>query len=306
MKRSIPVVLAILILIPLLAGCAIKKASEKIFCLTHEREAVWLVSTEGSEKVFDLPDTMLTAGIIGDKLWYSDGMKLVRVTLKDGSSKEYTLPENKGIGFFMVPRENDAYVMLATGKTENFDTGGIYRVGENGTECITRGNVLIGTYKFIVENGSVYYLTDNNKLVRENADGNRTEFEWPGFPMLNLSIDSGRVYACWAAECRSYDAVTGSDERIEFGDGSEPIQIAEADGGWLYYLVTNGETSGADDTFILKARSNSSGRIIDYAKTADIGVYAFGDVVTFGEQGFVLDDGYQQDEFKYILYTQEK
>lgn len=302
MKRFLILLIALALILSL-AACAKAPAqpAEKLYALTHEREAVYLVGADGAEKVYDLPRSGMTADVSGSTLWYVEGDSLVRVGLADGSKTEYALPENAGVGPALVGAENEAYVMLASGKAEGFFTSAVYRVGANGAERVTSEYDYFENSTFAVDGSSVYYVDRENKLVREDADGKRTVFDWPGFPVIfGLSVDGGRLYACWAAECRSYDAVTGGDERIESGEEDETINIAVAHGGWLYYLVPSKDPT--DSAQLLKARRISDGKIVEYAKTADVGFYTLGNVLTFGERGFVLDDGYQTDIFRYIPY----
>ena len=303
MKRFLSI-LIVLALVFSLAACAAKKPAqpaEKLYALTHEREAVYFVGADGAEKVYDLPRSGMTADVSGSTLWYVEGYSLVRVGLADGSKTEYALPENAGVGPALVGAENEAYVMLASGKADGFFTGAVYRVGANGAERVTSEYDWFENSTFAVDGSSVYYVDRENKLVREDADGKRTVFDWPGFPVTNgLSVDGGRLYACLAAECRSYDAVTGGDERIESGEEDETINIAVAHGGRLYYLAPSKDPT--DSALLLKARSISDDKVVTFAKTADVGFYTLGAVLTFGERGFVLDDGYQTDDFRYIPY----
>ncbi|MBR5708359.1 MAG: hypothetical protein IKX41_03150, partial [Oscillospiraceae bacterium] len=245
MKRILTFVLAAALVLSL-AACAKTPGAEppeKLYVLTHQREAVYLVGADGAEKVYDLPGPMMTADVCGSVLWYVEGDSLVRVGLADGSKTEYALPENEGGGYYMFAAENEAYVALANGQYDNLHTGEIYRAGEddayvdiadgqydnlytgeiyrvgaNGAEQVTHGYAYyMTTCPFTVDGGSVYFLAggvpagSELKLVREDADGTRVEFERPGFPLFALSVDGGRVYACWAYDCRSYDAATGGD-----------------------------------------------------------------------------------------------
>ncbi|NLV51412.1 MAG: hypothetical protein GXY20_12055 [Clostridiales bacterium] len=318
MKRISDPVLIIVLLVLSLAGCTAKKPAEKLYVFSHEREEVWLVGAEGAEKIFDVPEDALSADISGSTLWYANGTTLARLGLADGSRAEYALPGNNGVGYFMVAAENEAFIALTAGKTGNFDTGDIYRVGESGAERVTSGNVLTPNVPFAVDGGSVYYLTGDLKLMREDADGKLTEFERPAFPITCLSVDGGRVYASWAADCRSYDAATGGDERFETAFGSvsqeqgaitadeDSLSFAVAHNGWLYYPVANTENKGSDDVYRFMARRISDGKTVEYAVVGEVFVYSFDNVVTFGEQGFVFDDGYQRDTFRYFPYYQGK
>ena len=300
MKRITAAALAILILSLTLAGCAAKTPDEKIYALTKELDAVYLVGADGAEKVYDLPDGAITAAVSGGTLWYADETALVRLDLADLSRREYELPENNGVGFYMSAEENEAYVMLCTGR-EN--TGAVYRIGESGTERITKEQTLFLNTPFVVDGGSVYHVTGNDELVREDADGALTVFERPAFPLNHtMSLDGGRVYTCWAADCRSYDAATGGGERIETGVGGEALPNAKAHDGWLYYFGANYENRGSDDVMRLMAKRISDGRTVEYARTADLSFYAFDRVVTFGERGLVINDGYEQNDFRYVLY----
>lgn len=307
MKKRISTVVSVVVLVFALSfsGCFTKKTdekpAEKLYALTHEHEAVYLVGSDGAEKVYDLPERGMPADLSGSTLWYADGNTLVRVALESGEKTEYALPENAGVGPALVGAENEAYVMLASGEADGFITGAIYRVGSNGAERVTSEYDYFENSTFAADGSSVYYVDRENKLVREDADGKRTVFDWPGFPVtFGLSVDGGRVYACWAADCRSYDAATGGDERIESGEEDETVKIAAAHGGWLYYLVPSKDPM--DSAQLLKARHISDGKVVEYAKTADVGFYTLGNVLTFGERGFVLDDGYQTDIFSYFPY----
>lgn len=316
MKRISCSVLIVVLLVLSLVGCAEKKPAEKLYVLSHERGEVWLVGAEGAEKTLDVPEDALSANISGSTLWYANGTTLVRLGLADGSRAQYALPGNHGVGYFMVAAENEAFIALCTGKTGNFDTGDIYRVGESGSERVTSGNVLTANIPFAVDDGSVYYLTGDFKLMREDADGKLTEFERPAFPITCLSVDGGRVYASWAADCRSYDAVTGGEEKFETAFGSPEqgaitadegsLSFAAAHNGWLYYPVANIVSKSSDDAYRFMARRISDGKTVEYAVVGEVFFYSFDNVVTFGEQGFVFDDGYQRDTFRYFPYYQGK
>ena len=322
-RQVLAVALAAVVIAVAAAGCVFagvkKPAPEKLYVLSHERESVWLVGEKGSEKVCDLPDTAATADVCGSVLWYADGTSLVRVALENGEKTEYALPENEGVGYFMFAAENEAYVALADGHYDNLYTGEIYRVGANGAEQVTHGYAYyMTTCPFTVDGGSVYCLAggvpagSELRLVREDADGSRTEFDWPGFPLTCISVDGGRVYACWAGDCRSYDAATGGDERIETAfasvsslqrvrtaDDGVRLNYAIAHDGWLYYI--NGNYENTDLT--LFARRLSDGRLVEYAAVPEAAAwYSVYRVVTFGERGLVLNYGDRTDEFRYIPY----
>jgi beta-lactamase regulating signal transducer with metallopeptidase domain len=332
-RQVLAVALAAVVIAVAAAGCvfagAKKPAPEKLYVLSHQREAVWLVGADGAEKVCDLPDTAATADVCGSILWYADGTSLVRVALENGEKTEYALPENEGVGYYMFAEENAAYVALADGHYDNLYTGEIYRVGADGAEQVTHGYAYyMTTCPFAVDGGSVYCLAggvpagSELRLVREDADGTRVEFDRPGFPLTCISVDGGRVYACWAYDCRSYDAATGGGERIETAFASVPSarrvktagatengslpHSAAARGGWLYYAAGNYEFEGADDSTLLMARRISDGKLVEYAAAEDVGFYGFDSVVTFGERGFVLNYGYWEDKFVYIPYYDGK
>ncbi|MCR5648527.1 MAG: M56 family metallopeptidase, partial [Oscillospiraceae bacterium] len=277
--------------------------TERLYCLTHERDAVWLVGLDGAEKVYDLPEGTQTAAVAGSTLWYATEDELVRVDLADGSRREYALPENTWAGYYMYAEENAACIPLFTGEPGHA-SGAIYRFGDGGAERVTSGNVMSGTYPFAVDGRSIYYLTDGELLVREAPDGTVREFERPLLPLGSISVDGGRVYTAGSfGGCTSYDAATGGGERMETGAGGEIIHSCTAHGGWLYYPIGNPDMTGADDAALLMARRISDGKAVEYAKCTDaFTFYTLPFLVTFGEQGFVLDDGYQRDDFRYIPY----
>jgi hypothetical protein len=176
---------------------------------------------------------------------------------------------------------------------------------------------------FAVDGGSVYHAVfgwnSTTGLVREDADGTVTEFDWPGFPLICLSVDGGRVFACWMAGCRSYDAATGGDEKIETSAGTfsaedalpdEYVELtdAQAHDGWLYFWTYRNPDSSVTITkpMLFMARRIYDGKTVGYTKCDDVGFYAFENVVTFGEQGFVINDGYQKNEFRYFPYYSGK
>ncbi len=329
MKRAISLIIAAVLVLSL-AGCAAEKPSEKLYCMSHEREAVWLVDANGSEKVFELPEDVLTAGICGSRLWYTeDGAALVRVDLADGTREEFELPENSGVGYFMIAEEDAAYVSLCTVRTEeapNYKVevkGAIFRVGADGAEPVTGEYDWNETLPFAVDGGSVYHAVfgwnSTTGLVREDADGTVTEFDWPGFPLICLSVDGGRVFACWMAGCRSYDAATGGDEKIETSAGTfsaedalpdEYVELtdAQAHDGWLYFWTYRNPDSSVTikKPMLFMARRISDEKAVEYTKCDDVGFYAFENVVTFGEQGFVINGGYQKNEFRYFPYYSGK
>ncbi len=277
--------------------------TERLYCLTHERDAIWLVGLDGAEKVMELPEGVQTAAVAGSTLWYATEDELVRVYLADGSRREYALPENTWAGYYMYAEENAACIPLFTGEPGHA-SGAIYRFGDGGTERVTSGNVMSGTYPFAVDGRSIYYLTDGELLVREAPDGTVREFERPLLPLGSISVDGGRVYTAGSfGGCTSYDAATGGGERMETGAGGEIIHSCTAHGGWLYYPIGNPDMTGADDAALLMARRISDGKAVEYAKCTDaFTFYTLPFLVTFGEQGFVLDDGYQRDDFRYIPY----
>ena len=301
MKRIIAAALAILILALTLAGCAAKTPDEKIYALTKELDAVYLVGADGAERVYDLPDGAITAAVSGGTLWYADGAALIRLDLADLSRREYELPGDEWPRRILAVGD-EAYIALYN----SVGGGKILRADEDGIERVT-GKTVEDFYpfpvraQFAVEAGAVYYFSNGGPLWREVAGG-RTHLINRRGTVYCLSVDGGRIYVCADADCRSYDAATGGGERIETGVGGEALPNAKAHDGWLYYFVTNYETKGVGDTMRLMAKRISDGKTVEYARTADLGFYPFEAVVTFGERGLVINDGYEQNDFRYVLY----
>lgn len=314
MKRIAAAIISVLILALALAGCAAKTPDEKIYALTKELDAVYLVGADGAERVYDLPDGAITAAVSGDTLWYADETVLVRLDLADLSRREYELPGDEW------PRriravEDEAYIALYN----SVGVGKILRADEDGIERVT-GKTVDDFYpfpvraQFAVESGAVYYFSANGPLWREVAGG-RTHLINRRGTVYCLSVDGGRIYICADADCRSYDAVTGGDERVELEfeviseaelphvvSSADIIRTAAAHDGWLYYFVTNFEYKGGNDAMRLMAKRISDGKTVEYARTDDLGFYPFEAVVTFGERGFVINDGYCQNDFRYVPY----
>ena len=323
-RTVLAVALAAVVIAVAAAGCVFagtkKAAPEKIYALSRGVDAVWLVDGEGSEKVFDLPETAESAAVAGSTLWYSTEGSVVRVGLADGSRTEYPFPEGLSAGYGMwYVTEDEAYILLSDFDELEFSTGDIYRFGEAGAELVTDGTGAVSLSAIGVDGGSLYYLTGSTgerRLVCERADGTLTVYDRPGLSLYGMSFDGGRVYASGNALCRSFDAATGGDERIETAfasvsslqrvrtaDDGVRLNYAIAHDGWLYYI--NGNYENTDLT--LFARRLSDGRLVEYAAVPEAAAwYSVYRVVTFGERGLVLNYGDRTDEFRYIPYYSGK
>ena len=67
-----------------LSGCSGKTPDEKLYVLSRERDAVYLVGAKGSEKVMDVPADALLADVSGSSLWYATETALIQLGLADG------------------------------------------------------------------------------------------------------------------------------------------------------------------------------------------------------------------------------
>ena len=315
MKRAISLIIAAVLVLSL-AGCAAEKPDEKIYVLSRDRDAVWLVGADGAEKVMDVPEDALSASLEGGTLWYANETKLVRVGAADGSRTEFDLPASDWKGR-IVPAGDEAYIALKLngGGAELFESGFIYRVGADGAELVTEHKTSLH-WPFTVDGSSVYFTDDRTrKIFRVDPDGKLTRFEREGaspWPTC-ISSDGGRLYVSWIDHCFSYDAATGGDEREEtiFGPVSpsptviksvDYVHSALAHDGWLYYGA--GDPSGSEVWFM--GRRIADGKTVRFGTVEDVFFYSFDSVVTFGEQGFVVADGYQKEVFRYFPYYSGK
>ena len=302
---------AALVLALALSGCAPEAPDEKLYVLTRERDAVWLVGAKGSEKVTDVPADALLADVSGSSLWYATETALVKLGLVDGSRTEFELPADE-YKVRLLAFEDEAYIQTRT----NVGAGRVLRADAEGLTRVTGKTVYEREPQipFAVEDGAIYYFSNGAPLWREDEQG-RTHLDIAGYPLYAMSVDRGRVYLCGADGCRSYDAATGTDERLELEFGSvdasslpravysfEIIKTACAHDGWLYWPAANPKSRGADDAVLLMAKRLSDGLTVEYAKTADVFGWSFDSVVTFGRQGFVVADGYATETFRYIPY----
>lgn len=328
-RQVLAVALAAVVIAVAAAGCvfagAKNAAPEKIYALSHERDAVWLVGEDGAEKVYDLPDTAENADVFGSVLWYSTEGCVVRLALESGAKTEYPLPEGLSAGYGMwYVTEDEAYILLSAFDGYEYATGDVYRFGDGGVELVTDGTGSVALTSIAVDDGSLYYQADRNserKILRKGADGALTVYDRPGLPLYGLSVDGGRIYASWDRDCRSYDAATGGDERIEtafvsvssarrvktVSEAEDGVSIGYAitHDGWLYYIRGNYESRDLS----LFARRLSDGRLVEYAVISEEAAawYSIFRVVTFGERGLVLNIGdYVEDRFVYIPYYDGK
>ena len=310
-KLGLFAVCAALFLSLALSGCAAKAPDEKLYVLSRERDAVYLVGAKGSEKVMDVPSDSLLADVSGSSLWYATETSLIRLGLADGSRTDFGLAEDE-YKARLLAFEDEAYIQLR----DNVGSGKILRADAEGLTRVT-GKTVCDRYPdipFAVADGAVYYFSNGAALWREDAQG-RTHLDIVRSPLYGMSVDRGRVYLCGADGCFSYDALTGGDERLELAFGSveaselpravysfEIIKTAAAHGGWLYWPAANPKSRGADDAVLLMAKRLSDGLTVEYAKMADVFGWSFDSVVTFGRQGFVVSDGYANETFRYIPY----
>ena len=313
-KLGLFAVCAALFLSLALSGCAAKAPDEKLYVLSRERDAVYLVGAKGSEKVMDVPADALLADVSGSSLWYATETSLIRLGLADGSRTDFGLAEDE-YKARLLAFEDEAYIQLR----DNVGSGKILRADAEGLTRVT-GKTVCDRYPdipFAVADGAVYYFSNGAALWREDVQG-RTHLDIVRSPLSGMSVDRGRVYLCGADGCFSYDAPTGGDERLELAFGSveaselpravysfEIIKTAAAHGGWLYWPAANPKSRGADDAVLLMAKRVSDGLTVEYAKMADVFGYSFDSVVTFGRQGFVVSDGYANETFRYIPYYSE-
>jgi hypothetical protein len=310
-KFGLFAICAALFLALALSGCAAKAPDEKLYVLSRERDAVWLVGAKGSEKIMDVPADALLADVSGGSLWYATETSLVKLCLADGSRTEYDLPEDE-YKVELLAFEAEAYIQTRTGA----GAGRIFRADAEGLTRVTGKTVYDRepVVPFAVEDGAIYYFSNGAPLWREDAQG-RTHLDIVSYPLYGMSVDRGRVFLCGADGCYSYDAATGTDERLELEFGSvdaselpravysfEIIKTAAAHDGWLYWPAANPKAKGADDAVLLMAKRLSDGLTVEYAKVADVFGYSFDSVVTFGRQGLVVSDGCETETFRYIPY----
>ena len=311
MKRAISLIIAAILVLSL-AGCAAKKPDEKIYVLSRDRDAVWLVGADGAEKITDVPEDALSVSLAGDKLWYANETALARIALPDGSLTEYELPEMEKKGR-IVGFDDEAYIAL--GAQMSSESGFIYRVSSEGAEIVTQHKASLH-WPFAVDGDSVYFTDDRTRMIyRVDPDGKLTRFErsdgnpWPDC----ISSDGGRLYVSWVGRCFSYDAETGGDEKLEtiFGPVSpsptvvrsvDYVSYTMAHDGWIYYGT--GAPSGSEVWFM--GRRISDGKTVRFGTVEDVFFYSFDSVVTLGEQGFVVADGYGKEVFRYFPYYSGK
>ncbi|MBR5114943.1 MAG: hypothetical protein IK101_06570 [Oscillospiraceae bacterium] len=310
-KFGLFIICAALFLALALSGCSGKTPDEKLYVLSRERDAVYLVGAKGSEKVMDVPADALLADVSGSSLWYATETALIKLGLADGSRTEFKLAADE-YKTELLAFEDEAYIQQRT----NVGAGKVLRADADGITRVTGKTVYerAPQVPFAVEDGAIYYFSNGAPLWREDAEG-RTHLDIVRSPLYAMSVDRGRVYLCEADGCFSYDAATGTDERLELEFGSvdaselpravysfEIIKTAVAHDGWLYWPAANPKAKGADDAVLFMAKRLSDGLTVEYAKMADVFGYSFDSVVTFGRRGFVVSDGYASETFRYIPY----
>ena len=312
MKRVLVSIILFFVLVISLSACAAKKPSEKLYVLSRDRDAVWLVGADGAEKVMDVPEDALSAALEGDTFWYANEAKLVKIGVADGTHAEFEIPASDWKGR-IVPAGDEAYIVLNLngGGAELYESGFIYRVGPDGAELVSEHKTSLH-WPFVVDGDTVFFTDDRtNKVFRINPDGKLTRFERAdGTPWPNcISLDGGRIYISWVGRCYSYDAETGGDEKLEtiFGPVSSSqavirsvdyVSSAVAHDGWLYYGTS--DPSGSEIWFV--GRRIADGKTVRFGSVDDVFFYSLDSVVSFGEQGFVVADGYQKEVFRYFPY----